>query len=67
MKKPELAQDDVIPIQHALQGHPESPQLWDKYITKMLTGNKFGFKTCTHEPCLYYKTDKANNLMLIVR
>ena len=63
LKKPELAPDDVIPIQHALQGHPESPQLWDKYITKMLTGDKFGFKTCTHE----YKTDKTNNLMFIVR
>merc|ERR1711884_778153 len=23
--------------------------------------------TYTHEPCLYYKTDKDNNLMLIVR
>ena len=33
----------------------------------MLTDNKFGFKTCTHEPCLYYKTDKDNNLMLIVQ
>ena len=66
LKRPELAPDDVIPIQHALQGHPESPRLWDKYITNMLTDKKFGFKTCTHEPCLYYKIDKNNNLMLIV-
>ena len=29
--------------------------------------DKFEFKTCNHEPCLYYKTDKDNNLMLIVR
>ena len=38
-----------------------------QYITNMLTNDKFGFKTCTHEPCLYYKTDKDNNLMLIVK
>ena len=65
LKRPPLAEDDVIPIDHVLQGHPESPRLWDKYITKMLV-KKSKFKTCTHEPCLYYKTDKDNNLMLIV-
>jgi hypothetical protein len=26
----------VIPVRKALQGHPESPQLWDKYISKMI-------------------------------
>ena len=66
LKKPKLDEDDVIPVLHALQGHPESPRLWDKYITNMLV-DEFDFQTCTHEPCLYYKTDKANNLMLIVR
>ena len=29
--------------------------------------NKFEFKTYIHESCLYYKTDKENNLMLIVQ
>ena len=62
--KPPLAHDKVIPIHHALQGHPESPQLWDKYITTMLV-DEFGFKTCTHKSCLYYKTDDDNNLILI--
>ena len=31
LKKPKLDNDDVIPVLHALQGHPESPRLWDKY------------------------------------
>ena len=51
LKRPALGPDDVIPIQHALQGHPESPRIWDKYITNMLV-DKFKFKNCTHEPCL---------------
>ena len=50
--KPALKPDEVIPIYHALQGHPESPRLWDKYITKMLV-EEFDFETCTHESCLY--------------
>ena len=36
LKQPPLAEDDVISIQHALQGHPERLKLWDKYITNML-------------------------------
>ena len=62
--KPALKHDGVIPIYHALQGHPESPRLWDKYITKMLV-DEFDFQTCTHESCLYYKRDDDNNLILI--
>ena len=59
-----LTNVDTISIQHALQSHPESFQLWDKYITKILVEN-FEFKTCKHEPYLYYKADKANSLTLI--
>jgi hypothetical protein len=44
----------VIPVQKALQGHPELPRLWDKYISKMIT-EELGFKSTVHEPCLYYK------------
>ena len=66
LKKDRLPKDAVIPIKHALQGHPESPRLWDKYISKILI-NDFEFKSCTHESCLYYKMEKDNNLTLIVR
>ena len=68
LKRDPLPKDAVIPIKHALQGHPESPRLWDKYISKILI-DEFEFNSCTHESCLYYKTENedANDLTLIVR
>jgi hypothetical protein len=56
----------VIPVEKALQGHPESPRLRDKYISKMIT-KELGFHSMVHEPCLYYKRDKDDNLTLILR
>jgi hypothetical protein len=56
----------VIPVKKALQGHPESPRLWDKYISKMIT-EELGFTSTVHEPCLYYKRDDDDNLTLILR
>ena len=47
LKRPKLDDDEVILVLHALQGHPESPRLWDKYITNMLV-DEFDFETCTH-------------------
>jgi hypothetical protein len=41
----------VIPVLAALQGHPESPRLWEKHIDKIL--RKLGFVPTVHEPCLY--------------
>jgi hypothetical protein len=55
----------VIPVQKALQGHPESPRLWDKYISKTIT-EELGFKATVHKPCLYYKRDEHDNLTLIL-
>ena len=56
----------VIPILKALQRHPESPRLWDKHISKMLT-HKLGFKSTVNEPCLYYRCDSNDNVTLILR
>ena len=42
----------VLPVQHALQGHPESPRLWAQMIDKIIR-TKVGLQPCTHEPCLY--------------
>jgi hypothetical protein len=39
-------------VNNAIQGHPESPRLWEKLIDKIL--RKIGLKPTTHEPCLYY-------------
>jgi len=65
--KPALKPNEIIPIRHALQGHPESPMLWMKYIDKMLI-EEMKFKACnTHEPCLYYRFDDNDDITVILR
>lgn len=44
-----------IPVKHALQGHPESPQLWAKAIDDIIR-TEIGLQPCTHEPYLYSGT-----------
>jgi hypothetical protein len=56
MKREPIQTGWVIPIQRALQGHPESPRLWHQHIHNILTKTE-GFECCTHEPCLYFKRD----------
>eukprot|EP00804_Cyclotella_cryptica_P028043 CCRYP_003898-RC/>CCRYP_003898-RC protein AED:0.34 eAED:0.35 QI:0/-1/0/1/-1/1/1/0/486 len=41
----------VIPVMRAMQGHPESPRLWEKWCDKMIKTHHF--TPTTHEPCLY--------------
>eukprot|EP00804_Cyclotella_cryptica_P004273 CCRYP_013474-RA/>CCRYP_013474-RA protein AED:0.28 eAED:0.28 QI:0/-1/0/1/-1/1/1/0/231 len=41
----------VIPVRRAMQGHLESPCLWEKWCDKMIQHHQF--KPTTHEPCLY--------------
>lgn len=41
----------VIPVLAAMQGHPESPRLWEKHCDKIL--RSLDFVPTTHEPCLY--------------
>lgn len=42
----------VIPVLRAMQGHPESPRLWEKHIDRILR-EELGFSPTVHEPCLY--------------
>ena len=60
-----IPEGQVIPVLHSLQGHPESPCLWDRYISKIII-DEMGFQATTHEPCLYYNNDD-NGLILILR
>jgi hypothetical protein len=41
----------VIPALAAVQGHPESPRLWEKHCDHIL--QKIGLVPTIHEPCLY--------------
>ena len=48
-----------VRVKHAIQGHPESPRLWQDFIDKIL--KDLGFSQITHEPCLYTKLDNKTN------
>jgi KUP system potassium uptake protein len=48
----EIPAGHVIPVMRAMQGHPESPRLWEKWCDKMVKDLKFS--PTTHEPCLYH-------------
>ncbi len=48
---PPIPDGYVIPVRRAMQGHPESPRLWEKWCDKMIQQHQF--KPTTHEPCLY--------------
>lgn len=50
-KKPPLEKGYVIPILSAMQGHPESPRLWEKHADAIL--RDLGLNPTVHEPCLY--------------
>ena len=58
----------VLPVNHALQGHPEAPRLWEKHIHGILV-DKLKFTTTTHEKCLYSRreSEAPHNLQMILR
>jgi Reverse transcriptase (RNA-dependent DNA polymerase) len=46
----------VIPLERALQGHPEAGVLWEKLIVGILEGPDLHFASTTHERNLYHGT-----------
>ena len=50
--KPPIPPNYTLPVKGALQGHPESPRLWEKLIDKII--KNLNLTPCTHEPCLYF-------------
>jgi hypothetical protein len=51
LHRPPLEPGQVIPILSVMQGHPESPRLWEKHTNSIL--QDIGMKPKVHEPCLY--------------
>jgi hypothetical protein len=47
-----IPDNHVIPVQAAMQGHPEAGRLWEKHIDKILRRDLHLMPTI-HEPCLY--------------
>ena len=64
LKCPPIPQGHVIPILSAMQGHPESPWLWEKHADAIL--RDIGLNLTFHEPCLYTSTIN-NNRVIIMR
>ena len=46
-----LEGDHYVKVQHAIQGHPESPRLWQLFIDHILY--EIGFRATRHEQCIY--------------
>jgi hypothetical protein len=53
----------VIPILSAMQGHPESPRLWEKHADKIL--REIGLTPMVHEPCLYTGTINGQRILFM--
>ncbi len=49
--KPPIPDSHVIPVLGAMQGHPESPCLWEKNIDQIL--RDIGLTPTIHEQCIY--------------
>ena len=60
----EIPPNYVLPVRHALQGHPESPRLWAKHIDTIIQ-KYIGLKPTTHEPCLYHGEYKGFEILFL--
>ncbi len=56
-----LANGGIISILSAIQGHPESPRLWEKHADVIL--NKIRLIPTVHEPCLYLGTINGKQII----
>jgi len=53
----------MIPVLSAMQGHPESPRLWEKHADAIL--RELGLTPTIHEPCLYLGIINGKRLILM--
>ena len=55
----------VLPVKHALQGHPKSGKMWMKMIDNILI-KELGFRTTTHDRCIYLQ-ERDGEIQLLLR
>jgi hypothetical protein len=55
----------VLPVLHALQGHPESGKLWEEHINKILALPELNFQSTTHDRTIYTGTFEGERIMLL--
>jgi len=53
----------VVRVHNAIQGHPESPRLWEKHIHHILQQEKM--KPATHERCLYVGQTPGTRILFL--
>jgi hypothetical protein len=58
---------NVIPVERALQGHPEAGRLWETMIVDILSTKMNFSSTTTHERNLYHGTIDGTTLVLVCR
>jgi hypothetical protein len=64
-KRPPIPHGHVIPILSAMQGHPESPRLWEKHADAILC--EIGLVPTTHESWLYTGNIHGNRVIFSAR
>jgi Reverse transcriptase (RNA-dependent DNA polymerase)/GAG-pre-integrase domain len=57
-----VSRDMVLPVQHALQGHPESGALWEKFVNSVIF--RHGFTATVHERSLYQGVYKGHRMLI---
>ena len=63
LKRPAIPPGHIIPVLKAMQGHPESPRLWEKHADKIL--RELGLTPTVHEPCLYSGTFNGQRILFL--
>jgi hypothetical protein len=53
----------MIPILSAMQGHPESPRLWEKHADEIF--HEIGLTPTMHDPCLYLGTINNHQILFM--
>lgn len=54
---------NVVRVHNAIQGHPESPRLWEKHIHQIL--KELGLRATTHAPCMYTGVIDNNRILFL--
>ena len=62
----EINRRQVLPVQHSLQGHPESGKMWMRLIDNILI-KEMGFTSTTHDRCIYKHDNIFNETVYIIR
>jgi hypothetical protein len=57
-----VSRDMVLPVQHALQGHPESGAIWEKFVNAVIA--RHGFTSTKHEGSLYHGTFNGHRMLI---